>query len=62
MASGMNADLLAKELLDSIGGQVNDYRNEAFRRFAQALINHIRANMVVTSTTIAGQIISQTIR
>lgn len=45
----MDGALLAKEILDAIGGEVTDARKEAFENFCTALIAHIRTNAILQS-------------
>lgn len=47
---GMNADLLAQEILVALGGRVTPQRQQVFLKLAGAIIRHIQTNMVVTAT------------
>jgi len=46
----LNADLLAKEMMRSIGGQTPRQRKAAFTRLARAIVKHFQRNALVVVT------------
>lgn len=46
----MSGDQMAAEVLAAMGGQQTKERVKAFQKMCEAIVAHIQANMVVTSS------------
>lgn len=47
----LNSDQLAQEMLLAIGGEITAQRQDVFKKIAEAIVNHIKINGLVTTVT-----------
>jgi hypothetical protein len=50
----MNSALMAKEILDAIGGEATDARKEAMEKMCQAIVLHIQTNASLVGPVLPG--------